>query len=250
MSPIRIIVNGAKGRMGHIACETLSQISDFTLVGQSARGDDLKKMILDTQAQVVVDLTLATCAFENTKIILNAGAKAVIGTSGLTQDQILEIKTLCQEKKLGCLIVPNFSLGNALLLHAAKLFTQYFSDVEIIEAHHTGKIDSPSGTALHLANTLAKVNANLNENKQSTLQGQARGLIHENIPIHALRTQGLMAEMTALFGGQGETLSVHHHAHDRACYMPGLCLSIRHVMDLSHCVVGLENVLMEMKSNQ
>lgn len=241
----RILVNGANGRMGRLACETISQCDDFALVGKTTRGDDLAKIIIETQAQVVVDLTLATCAFKNTQTILETGAKAVIGTSGLTQNEIAAIQTICQEKKIGCLIVPNFSLGNAVLLNAARQVAAYFSDVEIIEMHHTGKIDSPSGTALHLANALSQAYSHLNADKKPTLQGSARGLIQHNIPIHALRTQGLMADMTVLFGGQGETLSLHHHAHDRACYMPGLHLAIRKVMTLSHCVVGLENILME-----
>lgn len=141
----RVIVNGAHGKMGVLACETLENHEQFEIVAKLSRQDNLGQSILDTQAQIVVDLTRADCVYENSLTIINHGARPVIGTSGLLETQIDELSKLCAIKQMGGIIAPNFSLGAVLMMMLATKVSEYFSEVEIIEGHHQQKLDAPSG---------------------------------------------------------------------------------------------------------
>ncbi|WP_367607477.1 4-hydroxy-tetrahydrodipicolinate reductase [Legionella sp. W05-934-2] len=244
-SKIRIIVNGANGKMGALACETLANDSQFDLVAQAGRQDNLGQLINAHQADVVLDLTRADCAWDNAQIIIQQGARPVIGTSGLTDEQINQLKKQCQALNLGALIVPNFSLGAVLMMHFAKLAAAHFSEVEIIEAHHQQKLDAPSGTAIKTAEMIAiarKVNPNQLDLKE--LVPGARGGLSHQIPIHSLRLPGIIARQTVEFGGVGETLTITHNSIDRQCFMPGVILACQSVMNLDGLMYGLESILL------
>ena len=139
---IPVIVNGAHGKMGILACETLKKEKDFELVAALGREDDLYEQIQKHHAQIVIDLTRADCVFENGLKIIKAGASPVIGTSGLLDEQIQILKEQCELKKLGGIIVPNFSIGAILMMRFAKIAAAYLPEVEIIEYHHQQKLDA------------------------------------------------------------------------------------------------------------
>lgn len=242
---IKVIVNGAFGRMGQLATETIRNHHGLHLVGQTDRTIDLAKAIKDCQADVVVDFTTANAVYHNTEIIIDAGARPVIGTSGLKPDQVKKLQLKAAELKRGGVIAPNFSLGAVLMMKYATEIARYFPDVEIIELHHRGKADSPSGTAMRTAELLAEANPSINQSEKpgmETIKG-ARGARHFNVPIHAIRLPGLLAHQTILFGGTGESLSIRHDSLDRACFMPGITLACEKVMQLDNLVYGLENIL-------
>jgi 4-hydroxy-tetrahydrodipicolinate reductase len=242
---IRVIVNGANGKMGQITVKTLLNNPDFTVVGQLGRQDNLAAEIKKTNAQVVVDLTTAESAFENTKIIIEANAHPVIGTSGLIADQVHQLQDQCAQKKLGGVIAPNFSIGAVLMMKYAQEFAKYFPEVEIIEMHHNGKLDSPSGTAVRTAELLAaarKQNPNPLKNTRETIPG-ARGANYQSIPIHAVRLPGLVAHQQILFGGVGETVTIRHDTIDRQCFMSGVVLSCKKALELKELVYGLDGLL-------
>ncbi len=240
----RVIVNGAQGKMGTLACETLDNHNEFELVGQLSREDNLAQAIKETQAQIVVDLTRADCVYENSMTIINAGAHPVIGTSGLIPSQIQTLSELCSSKKLGGIIVPNFSIGAVLMMIFAAKAAEYLSEVEIIEAHHQQKLDAPSGTALKTAEMIAAARVKpKNKLELKELIPVARGGSHHEINIHSLRLPGVLARQEVLFGNLGETLSITHDSIDRRCFMPGVVLACQKAQQLTTLVYGLEHVL-------
>jgi 4-hydroxy-tetrahydrodipicolinate reductase len=241
---IRVLISGATGRMGQATVTAISNETSLTLVGQIGSKTDLATAIKESQAQVVVDFTTAEVAFKNARTIIDANAHPVIGTSGLTEVQIQELQKICAEKKLGGIIAPNFSLGAVLMMKFAQEAARYFPYTEIIEMHHDGKQDSPSGTALRTAEMMAKTRSNLDMTKpqRETIIG-ARGAKHHNIPIHAIRLPGLVAHQLVIFGGTGETLTIKHDSIDRQSFMPGVCLACKKVASLQELIYGLEHVL-------
>src|SRR5437879_10300027 len=159
--PVKILVNGAFGRMGQIVAKAISAQPHFELVGQTGREYDLIKSIKDSQASVVVDFTHPDSVFANTNAIIDAGAHPVIGTSGLTHEQILALRERCSQLQRGGMIAPNFSLGAVLMMKYAKEIVKFMPHAEIIEMHHDGKADSPSGTAMRSAEMLAEGRADV-----------------------------------------------------------------------------------------
>ncbi len=240
----RVIVNGANGKMGSLACETLANHSDFELVAQLSKQDNLSQAIIDNDAQIVVDLTRADSVYENALTIIKQGASPVIGTSGLIASQITELVTECESRQLGGIIVPNFSIGAVLMMSFAAKASEYCSEVEIIETHHQQKLDAPSGTAVKTAEmiALARKNAKNKLDLKELIPG-ARGGVHHDINIHSLRLPGVIARQEVLFGNIGETLSITHDTTDRKCFMPGIILSCQKVRGLNTLVYGLEHLL-------
>lgn len=241
---IRVIVNGAHGKMGTLACETLRAHAGFELVAALGRGDSLQKAIQATDAAVVVDLTRADCVYENTLAIIHHGAHPVIGTSGLLENQIVELTEQCRAKQLGGLIVPNFSIAACLMMRFSAEAAALLPDVEIIETHHPQKLDAPSGTALKTAEMIAKARR---EQKpplplKALLPG-ARGAVYHDVNIHSLRLPGVLARQQVIFGNLGETLTITHESIDRKSFMPGIVLACQRVLDLDTLHYGLNDVL-------
>lgn len=241
---IRVLVNGAQGKMGQECIRALAQEKELTLVAETGKTDDLAKMIQQVTAQVVVDFTTPTAVYKNALTIIESGAHPVIGTTGLAVEQIAALVQQCKKQKLGGIIAPNFSLGAVLMMRFAEEAAKFFSDVEIIELHHPAKLDSPSGTALKTADGIAKNRSTTKSTQSSreTIVG-ARGALSHGIPIHAVRLPGLVASQEVLFGGLGETLRICHNTIHREAFMPGVMLACKKVSQLDHMVYGLENIL-------
>jgi 4-hydroxy-tetrahydrodipicolinate reductase len=241
---IRVLVNGAGGRMGQITAKTIQQDPAFDLVAETHNSDELKKTILSSKADIVIDFTNATVVFENTKNIILAGAHPVIGTSGLLPEQIKELQKLCAEKSLGGIIAPNFCIGVLLMMRFTEQAAHYFSECEIIETHHENKLDAPSATAIKTAELIGTARKTLPSVKKvhETLTG-ARGAVKNQVPIHALRLPGFLAKQDVLFGHLGGNLVISHETIDRNAYMPGVILACEKVMSLKKLVYGLENFL-------
>lgn len=243
---ISILVNGAKGRMGQTVVQAIKQDPELHVVAQTDKDDDLATAIQASKAQVVIDFTVADSAFNNINTIITCNAHPVIGTTGLLAEQIKSLQQLCQKKKLGGLIAPNFSIGAVLMMQMAELAAKYLPTAEIIELHHPGKQDSPSGTALKTAEMIAN-SRNRSVAKQisrETIPG-ARGAIANGVHIHAVRLPGLVAHQQVIFGGEGETLTIKHDSIDRQCFMPGVLLACKRVVELKKLVYGLEYLLFQ-----
>lgn len=242
--PYHVIVNGAHGKMGALACKTIQEHTEFQLVASLGSRDNLGVAITETCAQIVIDLTRADCVFENSLTIINHGAHPIIGTSGLLGEQIQTLRQLCEEKKLGGIIVPNFSISAVLMMRFAAEAARLLPDVEIIEAHHPQKLDAPSGTALKTAELIAMARRTAKSKLplKELLPG-ARGATHHDVNIHSLRLPGILARQQVIFGNTGETLTITHDTLDRSSFMPGLILACQRVKELDTLYYGLEDLL-------
>jgi len=220
MAKIKVLVNGAKGKMGQETVKAVQKESDLELVGQADLGDDLAKTIKSSGAEVVVDFTLPKTVMENIRAILNSGAHGVIGTTGITEENLKEIRSLCEKNKVNCLVAPNFAVGAVLMMRFAKEAVKHMPNAEIIEFHHETKVDKPSGTAIKTAHLMGK-----------------------EVPIHSVRLPGLVAHQEVIFGGPGQTLTIRHDSLSRESFMPGVIIAIRKIKELKGLVYGLENLL-------
>jgi 4-hydroxy-tetrahydrodipicolinate reductase len=237
---IPVIVNGAFGKMGTIACNTLRDHPKFELVGALGRKDNLSQTIQQTKAQIVIELTNAESVYENSLTIIQQNAHPIIGASGLNAQQIQYLQDLSAAKELGGIIVPNFSISVALMMQCAALIAAQLSDVEIIESHHAQKLDSPSATAIKTARMIAE---NRPTKSHKNTQQAARGELHYDIPIHSLRLPGVLARQDVIFGSLGETLTLSHNTLDRQSFMPGMLLACEHVQHIKELQYGLEKIL-------
>ena len=222
--PKTILINGAFGRMGQLACATIEKRPEFTLIAKTGRNDDLDQAFKTHQPDIVIDLTNANCVWANAQILMRHQAHIIIGTSGLKKEQIEALIQQSKEKKFGGLIIPNFSIGAVLQMRCAEQIARYFPKAEIIEAHHEEKLDAPSGTALATAAKIDHIHA------ASSCK----------TPIHSVRLPGLVAKQEVLFGAEAETLSIVHNVQSRDAYMPGLILACQKVTTFDRMYYGLE----------
>ena len=244
MSAIKVLVNGARGRMGREAVAAVGRDQQLQLAGENDLGDDLESSIRESGAEVVVDFTAPGAVFGNTKAIIGMGVRPVIGTSGLLPEEVEELKVLAAGKKIGGIIAPNFAVGAVLMMKFAAEAAKHLPDVEIIELHHEKKADAPSGTAIKTAAMISVSRAKPSEiSRGKEILPGARGARAEEVPIHSVRLPGLVAHQEVLFGGSSQTLSIRHDSIHRESFMPGVCLACRKVMDLDQLVYGLEYLL-------
>ena len=200
---IKVIINGANGRMGKEALKAIEDDPALSVVAKCDRSDNLAQTIKKTGADVVVDLTSASAGFENAKTIITSGACPVIGTSGFQISQVEQLQRLAKEKKVGGVIAPNFSIGAVLMLSFSQQAAKYFADVEVVEAHSIQKEESPSGTAIRTAEMIAssRGKAGLASNSTELIQG-ARGATVGGVHLHSIRLPGVVAQQTVFFGGE------------------------------------------------
>ncbi|NRA53791.1 MAG: 4-hydroxy-tetrahydrodipicolinate reductase [Gammaproteobacteria bacterium] len=241
----KVLVNGARGRMGQEAVKAINNDSELTLVGEIDYQDDLTAKINEFKPDVVVDFTAASAGFANTQIILNAGARPVIGTSGFVEDQVAQLQQLAKEKSLGGLIAPNFSVGAVLMMKFAAEAAKYLPDVEIIEAHSPQKEESPSGTGIRTAemiNDARNAAAAIKTSDKELIEG-ARGADIGGVKLHSIRLPGVIAQQTVFFGGLSETLKIEHNSQHRESFMPGVVLACKQVVKHNELVYGLEHLM-------
>jgi 4-hydroxy-tetrahydrodipicolinate reductase len=269
---IPVVVNGAAGKMGRETIKAIAKAEDMELIGAVDRhpdylGQDVGEvagcgpleipilndlqsvLVLATQAKiqgVMVDFTHPESVYDNVRSAIAYGVRPVIGTTGLSNEQIQDLADFAEKASTGALIIPNFCIGVILLQQAAMKAAQYFDCVEIIELHHNQKADAPSGTAVKTAQMLAESGKEYNPPlvKETEQIAGAKGAVGEgNIRIHSIRLPGLVAHQEVIFGDAGQIYTLRHDATDRACYMPGVLLSIRKVTQLKSLVYGLEKIL-------
>ncbi len=247
---IKVAVCGALGKMGKEVVNAVNNCPDTELAAQIDITGDCFKTIEDaqknSQIDVLVDFTQPKSIYENAKYCLTHGIKIVIGTTGLTDEQVEELKKLSKENNTGCFIAPNFSTGAVLMMMFAQTAAKYFDNAEIIELHHNQKKDAPSGTAIKTAQLMAQAKESFtcgNCAETETLKGARGANSYSNIHIHSVRMPGFMASQEVIFGSNGQTLTVRHDSTDRKCYMQGVLLAVKYVFDNNNFVYGLENIL-------
>jgi 4-hydroxy-tetrahydrodipicolinate reductase len=200
----------------------------------------------DTLADVAVDFTEAAAAMDNMRWCAEHNVHAVVGTSGLRDADIDEVRSLFEGCRANCIIAPNFAIGAVLLVRMAEIASPYFDTAEIIELHHDNKIDAPSGTAMHTAERMAAASKDWapDPTQNSVLDGARGGEGPGGIRIHAVRMRGMVAHEEVLLGTMGQTLSIRHDSYDRTSFMPGVLLAVKAVADRDDSLtVGLDALL-------
>ncbi|MGI8501885.1 MAG: 4-hydroxy-tetrahydrodipicolinate reductase [Hassallia sp.] len=270
---IPVVVIGAAGKMGREVVKAIASAPDMTLVGaidntpehqdkdagelaglseplEVPITNQLESMLAfaaqEKQPPVMIDFTHPDSVYDNIRSAIAYGIRPVVGTTGLSPQQIQNIADFAEKASTGCLIIPNFSIGMVLLQQAAVTASQYFDHVEIIELHHNQKADAPSGTAIQTAQMLGEMGKIFNPavvEETENLKGARGSLADDGIRIHSVRLPGLIAHQEVIFGAAGQIYTLRHDTSDRACYMPGVLLAIRKVLQLKSLVYGLEKIL-------
>lgn len=259
---IQVLVSGALGRMGTEICKAVDGADDLRLVAgvDPAAGDDttvgtdnapvfttLKEAIEVTRPDVVIDFTRPDVAEANLRCALGLGVNCVLGTTGLSEEQLQEIFDESATGSAALFHAPNFTTGAVLMMLFAQQAAKYFPDIEVIEFHHDGKKDAPSGTAIRTARLIAEARDDASDapGKETELFGfeGARGSLVDGVPVHAVRTAGYVAHQEVIFGSMGQTLTIRHDSIDRASYMPGILMATRAVVDMQGVTVGLEKLM-------
>ncbi len=240
---IGVVVCGAKGKVGRTVSAAVAAQLDMRVAGEVDLGDDLAGALLG--AVVMVDFTAPDAAFDNAQVALAAGVAPIVGTTGMSAEQVDEIARHAQSSETGGAVIPNFAIGAVLMMRLAETAAPYFESVEVIEAHADTKLDAPSGTALATARRLAAARKEpfaYARPEKITLEN-TRGGQEGSVGVHSLRLPGLVADQEILFGAQGQTLSIAHRTTGREAFMPGVLATIRAVVAEHKFYRSLDHVL-------
>jgi 4-hydroxy-tetrahydrodipicolinate reductase len=243
---IKVGVLGAKGRMGSQVCRAVTTADDMDVAAAVDMGDDRAPL---TGCDVVVDFTHPDAVMDNLRWCVEQGLNTVVGTSGFAEDRLAQLREwLTGTPGARVLVVPNFSIGAVLMMRFATEAARFFTSAEVIELHHAGKADAPSGTAHRTASLIAdaRAAAGLGPPPDATVSAAAgaRGADVSSVHVHSVRLAGLVAHQEVLFGGTGEILTIRHDSLDRESFMPGVLLGIRWVGTLlPGLTVGLDALL-------
>lgn len=255
---MKILVNGALGKMGSTVVATVLKQDDMELTGavnphgtgKTIGGldvtDTLAAAFAKVKPDIVVDFTRPDVVMNNLRETLGAGVNAVVGTTGFSQEDLQELDKLAKANKVGILVAPNFAMGAVLMMKMAAEVAKYFPQAEIIEKHHDQKLDAPSGTAILTAQKIVEARGGFlaqgNPNEKEKLP-HARGNNYEGLRIHSVRLPGFVASQEIIFGSMGETLTISNDPINRECYMPGVMRGCRQIMGKVGLIYGLDKIL-------
>lgn len=260
---VKVIVAGALGRMGREVIAGLAREPELDLAGgvdpRAAEeyidlpdgggliplGRDLEAIIGRLRPRVMVDFTHPDAAMGNVRTALRLGVSPVVGTSGISPENLSEIEELANRAGLGAVVAPNFAIGANLMLHFARVASRYLPAAEIVEMHHDGKVDAPSGTALSTARAMREAKGEPFADPPTTtvtLEG-VRGGVEGGVRVHSIRLPGLVAHQEIIFGGPGQILTIRHDSISRESFIPGVALAVRDVVKRDGLVYGLDRLM-------
>jgi 4-hydroxy-tetrahydrodipicolinate reductase len=247
---LRVAVSGALGRMGSTTCKAVAADSGLVLSAAvdpafSSRGVDcpidlgvgyavptfagIDQALAEGGIDVVVDFSTPDAVRQNILACIDRRVPVVVGTTGLSADDLAELDGRASQSGVPVLVAPNFAMGAVLMMQFAELAAKYLRACEIVELHHEAKLDAPSGTSRL---TSLRIEAAWRQNG-----------VENRVPIHSVRLPGLVAHQEVIFGGTGETLTIRHDSLSRDSFMPGVVLAVKRVSALQGLAVGLENIL-------
>ena len=261
---IKVLVNGAYGRMGRTVLNAVINDKDLELVGavdviggadtgelsgNSKNGivieTDLAKALEEKKPEVMVDFTRPAVVFDNVMTAIEHKVSPVVGTTGLSDEAKEKIREASEKFDTPVFIAPNFAIGAVLMMLLSKQVAKYMPDVEIIELHHDKKLDAPSGTAELTAKMIAEVREQHKQGHpdEEEKMPHVRGADYEGIRIHSVRLPGYVAHQEVIFGGLGQTLTIRHDSTGRDSFMPGVVLACKKVRNLKGLTIGLDKLL-------
>jgi len=277
-APIPVVVAGALGRMGAEVVKAVLAAPDTILVGaidttagkegcdvglelglgelEVAITSDFEGSLCQASqavrtagpgcGAVLVDFTHPSVVFEHTRSAIAYGVHPVIGTTGLSPQQLEDLASFAAKASMGGAVIPNFSVGMVLLQQAAAAAARFYDFAELTELHHNRKADAPSGTCIKTAELIEELGKSFNPpqvQEHETLAGCRGGQRESGLRLHSLRLPGLVAHQEVMFGAPGETYTLRHDTIERSAYMPGVLLTVRRVRQLQGLVYGLERLL-------
>jgi 4-hydroxy-tetrahydrodipicolinate reductase len=243
---VKVMVCGAYGKMGREVLKAVHNDTELSLVGAvdlMSEGADAGDLIGVGKLGITVENNLEV-VIQNIRIAMKNGVSPVVGTTGLSEADLAEIKSMCNDK-VKAFIAPNFAIGAVLMMKLSQQVAKHLPHVEIIELHHDNKLDAPSGTALRTAQLITESRESIKQGnpKEEELIKGARGAEYDGMRIHSVRLPGYVAHQEVIFGGLGQTLSIRHDSISRESFMPGVVLACKKVQQLEGLVCGLENIL-------
>ena len=239
---IKVGVLGAKGRMGAEVVRAVNEADGLELVAALDLGDSLDELIKHG-AEVVVDFTTPDSVMANLDFLIANDVNAVVGTTGFTDQDIADFGKIFTASN--CIVAPNFAIGAVLMMRFAEIAAPFFETAEIIEIHHDGKADSPSGTAISTAKRMAAASKDWAKDPTTheAIAGARGARGPADIPIHAVRMRGVVANQEVVLGTQGQTLTIRHDTIDRASFMPGVVLACKKIVEHKGFTLGLDKFL-------
>ena len=237
---ISVAVSGATGRLGEFVCGIVEDHPDFELTARLSSASPADE---GADASVLFDVTHPDVSPAIVERALRRGQRVIVGTSGWSAERLDGLRAVVEELPgAAALVMPNFSLGSVLGTMLSTIAARHFDSIEIIEAHHAGKIDSPSGTAVRTAELVAQARDG-RPPEAPFVDQRARGQLVAGVPVHSLRMQGVVARQEVRFGGEGEELTITHVTHSNDSYRAGIRAALEAVSGLEGLVVGLEHVI-------
>ncbi|MBQ3443634.1 MAG: 4-hydroxy-tetrahydrodipicolinate reductase [Selenomonadaceae bacterium] len=252
---IKVLVNGALGRMGRTVCSAVKADDELELVGAvDVIAGEVEGLTVETNLDaalkrltpdVMVDFTRPAVVFDNVMTALANKVSPVVGTTGLSDDAKEKIRKLAELYDTPAFIAPNFALGAVLMMLISQTVARYMPEVEIIELHHDKKLDAPSGTAELTAKMISEVRPPHKQGHPEEVERleHVRGAEVDGIRIHSVRLPGYVAHQEVIFGGLGQTLTIRHDSTGRDSFMPGVVLACKKVRGLKGLTVGLDKLL-------
>ena len=248
---INVAVSGAMGRLGGAIASGVEVAEDMRLTGLHAPGHEGQAYAgvivsgdkYELSAQVIVECAPPHIVMDNLRTWHERGLSVVVGTSGFTEERLVELSAFWSAEDQGCLVVPNFSIGAVLMMHFAELAAPYFDSAEIIERHAARKPDAPSGTALATAMRVGRHRQNAEEPSSHEIIKGARGGMASGVRVHSLRMSGLLSDQEVAFSNTGETFSLLHRSTSYESFVTGALLAVRYAEQMKGVAVGLDAVL-------
>ena len=252
---IKVLVNGALGRMGRTVVGAVKADSELELVGMvDAFAGEVDGVPVETNLdaalkkfspEVMVDFTRPDVVFDNVMTALANKVSPVVGTTGLSDEAKEKIRAATLANDTPAFIAPNFALGAVLMMLLSQKVAKYMPDVEIIELHHDKKLDAPSGTAELTAKLISEVRPPHKQGHPEEVErlDHVRGAEVDGIRIHSVRLPGYVAHQEVIFGGLGQTLTIRHDSMGRESFMPGVVLACKKVRELKGLTIGLDKIL-------
>jgi 4-hydroxy-tetrahydrodipicolinate reductase len=243
---LSVAVVGATGRLGALVSEVVEELDGYDLVARLSSKDHAEAEGADpfAGADLVVDVTVPALSPAIVENALAAGAQVLVGTSGWNAERLGRLRGALEARPdQGVFVVPNFSIGSVIGTHLATIAAPWFPSIEIVETHHAGKVDSPSGTAVRTAELIADARREVGPVDAPHVDQRARGQQVASVPIHSLRLPGVKAVQDVVLSGPGETLTIRHDTTDDAAYAPGLRAALAALPSMRGLMVGLGSVL-------
>jgi 4-hydroxy-tetrahydrodipicolinate reductase len=236
-----VAVVGAGGKMGRLVVRLVEESTEYELFAALGSKDPLTAMV---GADIVVDVTVPAVSQGVVDFAVGHGLNVLVGTSGWSAERIVTLERLVETLPgVGVVIIPNFSVGSVLATSFAALAARFYESIEIIEAHRSTKIDSPSGTAVRTAELVAKARLDLGPVIAPHADQRARGQQVASVPIHSLRMEGVIAKQDVIFGGTGETLTLSHVTMSESSYEAGILVALDAARTADGVIVGLDRII-------